>query len=171
MNDSQYKINEAIIEATKVLKKCFVSQPPVPIEDIIEDYAIQLRFIDLRDRSSQISGLYDNGTKTIYVNANEAPARQRFTIAHELGHALLHSYQLEKNPNLGIFYRRPLGDEVFNSIEERQANCFAAHLLVPEAIIRELYPACKSPSVLADIFNVSRQVIEFHLLNLGLIAR
>ena len=37
-----------------------------------------------------------NGGK-IYVNHNDSPFRQRFTIAHEIGHAVLHSENYKKN--------------------------------------------------------------------------
>ena len=168
MNFFKSRLKESITKAEEVLQKSRVTSSPVPIEEIIEDYGLKLQFIDLKEKSDEISGLYDFNSKTIYVNCQDSPQRQRFTIAHELGHALLHAPELQKNPNLGIFYRRPLGDGAFDSIEEQQANRFAAYLLVPEAFIKEIYPSCKSHTTLSGIFNVSRQVIDYHLKNLGL---
>ena len=129
---------------------------------------MRLRFINLEEKSSEISGLLDFQNKIIFINIADSPARQRFTIAHELGHALLHRPELQNNPNLGIFYRKPLHDEIFNSSEEQQANCFAANLLVPEKILRKIYSSCQSHTLLANIFNVSRQVIDIRMENLGL---
>lgn len=162
------KFDNSIAKAKEVLESSGIDMPPIPVEEIIENYSLQLEFIDLKDKSRDISGLYDPSSQTIYVNANDTPARQRFTIAHEFGHALLHQKQLKENPNLGILYRRSLKDKIFDTFEEQEANRFAAYLLVPESIINKIYPTCKSTGLLAKIFNVSRQVIDFHIKNLGL---
>lgn len=162
------KIQEAINKAKEVLEENSILSPPIPIEEIVELYELELRFVDFGDKSKQISGLYDSKSRVIYVNKTESPQRQRFTIAHELAHALMHGDELKDNPNLGIFYRKPLRDKIFESIEEQQANNFAANALVPETLLKKLYTSCKSHEILAKVFNVSRQVIDFHIQNLGL---
>lgn len=162
------KFSRSIAKAREVLEDHGMGMPPIPVEEIIENYRLQLQFIDLKEKSREISGLYDSHSRTIYVNVHDTPARQRFTIAHEFGHALLHQKQLKTNPNLGIFYRRSLKDNIFDTMEEQEANRFAAYLLVPENIIRKIYPTCSSSTILAKVFNVSRQVIDFHIRNLGL---
>lgn len=162
------KFSRSIAKAKEILENNGIDIPPIPVEEIIENYSLQLQFIDLKEKSREISGLYDSHSRIIYVNVDDTPARQRFTIAHEFGHALLHQEQLQTNPNLGIFYRRSLKDKIFDTKEEQEANRFAAYLLVPENIIRKIYPTCSSPTILAKIFNVSRQVIDFHIRNLGL---
>lgn len=162
------KFSRSIAKAREVLESNGINIPPIPVEEIIENYSLRLQFINLEEKSIDIAGLYDVNVRTIYVNAADTPARQRFTIAHEFGHALLHQQQLKANPNLGILYRRSLKDKIFDTMEEQEANRFAAYLLVPEDIIRRIYPICSSPTILAKIFNVSRQVIDFHIKNLGL---
>lgn len=70
-----------------------------------------------------------DGTFTIYLPPETSPLRDNFTIAHELGHYLLHTD------------RTGVGALVFNRFGsdrgETEANCFAANLLMPEGQFRE----------------------------------
>jgi Zn-dependent peptidase ImmA (M78 family) len=65
----------------------------------------------------------------IEVNRQASSARQNFTIAHELGHLLLH-------PETSNGWRRDLFSAAGTHKEEREANAFAAELLVPFAELR-----------------------------------
>jgi Zn-dependent peptidase ImmA (M78 family) len=59
---------------------------------------------------------------TIHVATGESEFRQRFSIAHEIAHLLLHPL------NGGVVYR----DKTFDgSAQETEANTFAADLLMP----------------------------------------
>lgn len=166
-------LQDARILAESIIELYSISAPPVPVEDIIEDYGLKLNFIDLKEESDSIAGLFDPHTQTILVNINDHPKRQRFTIAHELGHALLHADKLKNNPDLGIYYRKSKDSyespDEHNITEEKEANHFAAHILMPEKLLRKFAPLCNSsPIRLAEIFNVSAQALKFHLLNLNL---
>lgn len=69
----------------------------------------------------------------IHINAQISEAEQRFTCAHELGHAVLHR-------GLSLPYLR--AHTLFSpSIYERQANTFAVELLLPDELLRE-HPDC-----------------------------
>lgn len=95
--------------------------------------------------------------RIIGVNSNHHPHRQRFSIAHELGHYFL-SHRLddyEKNITLD---NPPAGDD-FSRIQNREADEFASELLVPLVIIKDSYKKIKDGRALADIFNVSREVM------------
>ena len=67
------------------------------------------------------------------------PARLRFTLAHELGHRLLNH-------------------EGSTLAEEREADCFASHLLCPEPALRRMADQCRktAPERIATAFYVSR---------------
>lgn len=72
----------------------------------------------------------------ILVNKAHPETRRRFTIAHELGHLLLHGY---KTPHADMRFRfRDARSSDGSAIEEIQANAFAAELLMPEKPVREL---------------------------------
>lgn len=107
-----------------------------------------------------------NGVPRIYYDAKEHINRQRFTIAHELAHHVLgHTKEGEfhrdnaKNYNTGTVIP-----------EERQANKFAAALLMPEKAIRLLI-TCEGVTTtqeLAKIFNVSEAAMHWRLKEIGL---
>ena len=105
----------------------------------------------------------DSDTTSIYVNAQNAPTRRRFTIAHELGHYFLRH---EGNDELKYLDLR----STKSTPEEIAANQFAAELLIPESELRKEYNKLLFPTVeaLAKIFNVSKQAMKYRLSNLRL---
>lgn len=124
--------------------------------------------IDLDPENRGYSGYakIENGRKIIAVNRSEHPNRQRFTIAHEIGHHLLGHTQsgrcLRDNPN-------NYSSRVGNSIEA-EANEFAAQLIMPEEAVRVLIERRGLTDVreLATAFSVSEAAMYFRLKNLGL---
>lgn len=91
-----------------------------------------------------ISGLIqrEGDGYAIKVAGSEHVYRQRFTMAHEIGHFLLHRSLLdaEGGTNDNTMYRNDINGRAYNSqiedIHERQANSFAANLLMPEQAVR-----------------------------------
>lgn len=82
------------------------------------------------DESSEYST--NTGKKEIRINKYEPLVRQRFTIAHEMGHILL-SYE-------GISYRDTsytIYKDLIERMNEVSANAFAAELLMPERLLRK----------------------------------
>lgn len=110
------------------------------------------------------SGYYKrfNGVPSIEYNVSEAPVRQRFTVAHELGHfALGHNDAPRDSGNF-----QSSGDP-----RERQANRFAAELLMPSSLVKQYYQngVASSVEALANIFGVSKDAMGYRLINLGLL--
>lgn len=71
--------------------------------------------------------------KFIHINTEISEEKQKFTCAHELGHAVLH-------PGLSLPYLR--AHTLFSpAVYERQANTFAVELLLPDVLLQE-YPEC-----------------------------
>jgi Zn-dependent peptidase ImmA (M78 family) len=69
----------------------------------------------------------------ILVNANHHPLRKRFTIAHELGHLLIHGYT---SPHADRAFKfRDARSSDGSAQEEIQANQFAAELLMPRKLL------------------------------------
>jgi len=118
----------------------------------------------LEDPHYKYSGYYKrfNGQPSIEFNITEAPVRQRFTIAHELGHfALGH----EDSP-------RDAGDfQSSRDPSERQANQFAAELLMPADEVKNMFMSgvMGSTDRLASVFGVSKAALGYRLINLGLV--
>lgn len=95
-------------------------------------------------------------------NADEISYRNRFTIAHELGHVLLrHVHEGKKQ----------LRDTTFGNSDpvERAANTFAAELIMPEQKVRELFKGSSTVQQLSEVFGVSNAAMSYRLQNLGLL--
>jgi hypothetical protein len=124
---------------------------PVPVEQIVSNsFGLLIRLVEdmtrapglAAERSENVSGLLLVADGEIWVNAAEArqwEGRKRFTIGHELGHYVMH--QERARPT--IFCRKV---EVEEDLEgagrvsipvEREADAFAAAMLMPEHLVRE----------------------------------
>ena len=98
----------------------------------------------------------------IGVNAHHHPARQRFTIAHELAHFVLHRNDQSRFDDR-TFARRANDP----SMMEREADSFAASLLMPESAVRRyINSGVKGLNELAGIFGVSTLAMKYRLRNL-----
>lgn len=124
---------------------------PVPVEDIVSNaFGLWIRLVDDMtrapglegERSENVSGLLLVAEGEIWVNAAEArrwEGRKRFTIGHELGHYVMH--QEEARPT--IFCRKveveedPDERDRASTATEREADAFAAAMLMPEHLIRD----------------------------------
>jgi len=119
--------------------------------------------------SEDISGVFFRKDNRLFlgVNNDHHEHRQRFTIAHEIGHYVLHSldtihYDIVDQEK--VFYRA----KDISSVEEREANIFAAELLMPEETVEELIAKdITSINLLASTFNVSEDAMRYRLINLG----
>lgn len=154
--------------------------PPVPAERIAS--SLLGLFIDEADdlRSlpgapadqGRLSGMLDPGEMVVWVDRGEArrsPGRRRFTIAHEIGHLVLHA-----PTSKGVFYDRPTdireidGDSPGELPElrqrEREANVFARELLMPEPLVNEQAHATGfNLPALASRFEVSVPAMRLRL--------
>jgi Zn-dependent peptidase ImmA (M78 family) len=102
----------------------------------------------------------------IFVNGNDSLNRQRFTVAHELGHYVKHVAAGEENWE-HVDYRNALSGQGTNA-DEIFANQFAAGLLMPKEEIEHLRQKGYGPATLALEFGVSEEAMNFRLANLGL---
>lgn len=120
---------------------------------------------------SGMSGVFIRQGEELYIGVNKAHAtqRKRFTIAHEIGHYILHSEDVMHHDNVNlelpevVLYR---ADNV-SSHNEIEANAFAAELLMPESLIAEcIESGVNTVDALATTFNVSPDAMRYRLINL-----
>lgn len=139
-------------------------RPPVPVVRLAS--SLGLKVFRAAQRDPNVSGMLraEDGTYVIYVNAQESPVRRRFTIAHEIGHFELHRSQLGgvkvdvlADLKLPTFQRSGAWSPV-----EREANVFAAELLMPQEAVRNLSRNCDLET-LAHIFQVSQSAMAIRL--------
>lgn len=112
-----------------------------------------------------------------WVQYNPCPVRSRFSIAHELGHYLLHkdsrSLFIDKR-NFAVYHRNELSSTGEDRLEI-EANRFAAALLMPTDMLRNEITKNdfdlgdeEVQSSLAKRFNVSTQAMAYRLASLGM---
>jgi Zn-dependent peptidase ImmA (M78 family) len=105
---------------------------------------------------------YDEGGPTIEFNGRDPLVRQRFTIAHELGHhALRHGARFrDSTESFSLSNYDPV---------ESDANKFAAELLMPAAVVNGMIRTRDITDFeqLASMFNASSVAMKFRLKNLG----
>jgi len=150
------------IDPIQVIAKHWDSTP-VPIDTIIADLGLPLCYKALDDN---ISGYIERASESykIVVNSNHARTRQRFTAAHELGHYIYHRELLGDGVGDNRAYRTE-GTGRQNSkirpMHERQANSFAANVLMPKHRLSAL--AGESTVKLASMFEVSQETMRIRL--------
>ncbi len=123
----------------------------------------------LLENSSGYIKFEDNGNNNIYVNELDSKSRRRFTIAHEIGHYLLHRNLIQRNN--GTLYRGNNG--INRDIIEIQANRCAAALLMPRQMVMQYYQQLSGSYfekllALTSMFNVSIEAMDIRLSTLGL---
>ncbi|MHB8830757.1 MAG: ImmA/IrrE family metallo-endopeptidase [Patescibacteria group bacterium] len=108
---------------------------PVDVRALAKKFKAEVKEFEFDDNS--IAGFLrrnDDGTSLIAINARNAPERQRFTIAHELGHLLLHvaeTMHVDKQGTATPIYFRNDESSKATRMNEIEANQFAAELLMP----------------------------------------
>jgi len=119
----------------------------------------------------EVAGKLDRegGRAEIQVKRDDPFGRQNFTVAHELGHYVLHPVRTWSDTT-ATMYRRSNWRDPANRHAEYQANLFAAALLMPEAVVKERWAVFKSPNYLAPIFRVSKKAVTRRLEELGAIV-
>lgn len=138
--------------------------PSVSIEAIIErDPGLELVFKDLGANDAYIKRLADDRFE-IAINESHHPNRQRFSMAHEYAHYLLHRSRIEEMPEGEKILHR---NNVRNPIEY-QANSFAAELLMPSELVRSAFrSAGENLKRMSDILRVSKESLRYRLVDLG----
>lgn len=130
------RYNLAIRSAQRVLHSAGIVEPPVDVDDIARRLGIIVRYSPLEGGYSGTAIRRANGEAIIGVNSTHPEKRQRFSVAHELGHVLLHrdaAFHLDDRAIIGF---RSEESSLGKDPREVEANQFAAELLMPEAFIR-----------------------------------
>ncbi len=156
----------AIRQAKKINSQMGISNIedlPVNVEKIATQFDINISTYML---SQSISGVFFKKENKLFlgVNKNHNKHRQQFTIAHEIGHYILHLKNEILHYDNHAFYR---ADNVLNS-DEVEANYFAAELLMPEELVVKLIDkGINSIQDLAKRFDVSEDAMRYRLTYLG----
>jgi len=161
--------------AGAILDRLAIKSPPAPVEKIAKALGAQVRFAPF---DNELSGMVyvKDGLPIIGVNALHHPNRQRFTIAHELGHLELHRDMITTAVHVDKDFPALMRDSNSATGMEKieiQANQFAAALLMPRTMIQQALAGNQFDidddgplEELARKFKVSKQALEYRIRNL-----
>ena|ERR1700733_2600471 len=165
--------------ANELIAKSEISEPPVPVDRIVEGYNITIREFDFEEGISGVLVITEDGA-TIGVNPGDTKTRMRFALAHELGHFLLHKETNEVfiDKDFIVKWRNVESNGNYTVEEvnqEMEANAFAAALLMPKNLIeremakKEMVEMGENALLieLANRFDVSLPAIAFRITNIN----
>lgn len=126
--------NTGLADLIKIASKWEASVSVVPLEPGLSGFIIKEA----------------DSTPRIYINSGEPVVRQRFTLAHEIGH-LVDRNVIARDPDYSFVDRRGAKYD----LHEFFADEFAGELLMPEAKIKQWEAAGKSDYEIAEQLGVS----------------
>ena len=158
--------------AIALLVELDISKAPIPIERIAKHLGAQIRYSPFDDEISGMIHIRD-GQPIIGVNSLHHPHRQRFSIAHELGHLQLHRNVVvagvHVDKEIPVLMRDAKASFGTDKIEI-EANRFAAELLMPRSLLEQTLTERtldindeKSIEVIAQRFKVSKQAMSHRI--------
>ena len=164
--------------ALELLERYEITNPPIPIEKIAKKIGLNIVTFKFED---DIAGalIIEKETGTIGINPTNTIERRRFTIAHELGHYLMHKIGNEFFVDKDFLVKwRNASTSKYNDIEKTQeieANAFAAAILMPKnLIIAEIEKSTMKNlgegeliTELANRFKVSTIAMSYRLTNIN----
>ena len=170
--------------ALELLRQAGALSAPVDLDKVVAALGAKVHHETLEDEVSGVL-IVKGGEKHVLVNAAHHPNRQRFTIGHELGHLVLHDGQGDRliiDKQIRVYQR--VGEatsgaysapgSITKPYEEREANMFAAALLMPAPLVQ--HAALEHDlgdeldiTALAKTFGVSEQAMFIRLQQLGVV--
>jgi Zn-dependent peptidase ImmA (M78 family) len=142
----------------------YMGKVPVEVGELALALGLRLAYEDLPDDVSGKIERYEEEGFIVTVNSNHPLVRQRFTIAHEIAHFVLHRDLIGNGVvDDGLYRSRTLSSAV-----ERQANRYAADILMPWWQVTSRYRAgIRTANEMGSIFCVSVAVAEIRLKELA----
>jgi Zn-dependent peptidase ImmA (M78 family) len=157
------------------LQRFKIQKPPVDVEAIAKGLGLVVNLGYQADDTSGFLLRRPGQPPMIGVNAFHSVTRQRFTIAHEIGHFLMHEGRgLYLDQAFSMNFRNGSSSKGTHA-EEIEANLFAANLLMPEEFVAQAvqslgarFCVCDDEQInkLADGFKVSKAAMSIRLQNL-----
>lgn len=161
-------------EVTKLMDRFDVTRPAVPVDRIAKGLGADVRFLPYEGELAGMLARTESGA-VIGVNSLHHRNRQRFTIAHEIAHLLLHDLDVHFDRNFRVRHRDATSATATDPLEI-EANRFAAELLMPYAMIQsDLDEAgidverLENVAPLAKRYGVSVQAMMHRIANLAYI--
>jgi Zn-dependent peptidase ImmA (M78 family) len=175
---SNQRNNDQPTPAETLLDELAIRSAPIPVDRIAKSLGAVVRFSPLDEELSGMIYIKEN-IIIIGVNSLHHPNRQRFTIAHEIGHLKLHrnlittAVHVDKDFLVPVLMRGATASLGTQKIEI-EANAFAADLLMPRFLLDQSLSGKifdidddKPLEELAKKFRVSKKMVEYRIANLS----
>lgn len=163
---SSQEWNRILPEDKSVVEK-YLCEIPVKLGIMAKELGVVVKRSPTipRSVSGQIKRL-ETGIYEIKINKFESLVRQRFTLAHEISHFLLHRSEIDRLGEIAdnVLYRSGASETI-----EYEANRLAAQIIMPEKAISERQQAIGNNidenivDQLAKEFGVSKAVMEIRI--------
>lgn len=162
MDYKEYKSSRDL--AWKIILEMGFTELPIKVSAICRKLGIEIRsynksklliekyHLEYKTRKTDGFTLGINGRCIIFYNDSCSKQRNRFTIAHELGHILL-GHVPQKGVYLATFSK--------GSSLEQQANVFASRLLAPVCVLKEV--GIISVKQIAELCGISETAAQYRL--------
>jgi Zn-dependent peptidase ImmA (M78 family) len=160
--DSIFKIAESVADQTEF-------DPNTDLQALVYNMGGEVKLKDFWAEGSSEGGSLEVRKRddfTIYVPFDTSEVRDRFTIAHELGHYILHYLWYVQVKNEDDFKLR--ASRYGSDRAEWEANWFASAFLLPEQSFRKAFEEGKSLGQISRDFNVSEQAAHIRAKALGI---
>jgi Zn-dependent peptidase ImmA (M78 family) len=164
--------------AEKCLREAESFSVPVDLQRVSDSLGVRVHYEELEDRVSGVL-VIKGGQKHALINSKHHPNRQRFSLAHEIGHLVLHDCRQDRlfiDTNLRMYQRVGApsdeayanGQSLTTPTEEREANLFASAILMPEDLVKSQARNIDledeaDVALLARLFSVSDQAMSIRL--------
>ena len=151
--------------AKKLLKRYGIS-PPVNLHKLAEDLKVRIHYkilpANLDGWTVELNtALVKEPRYLMLINSRRLKVRQRFTIAHEIGHIVLGHFEIKSK---ALCKHRKITEED-NYKYEMEADSFASELLIPTPHLLKLAKEGKNKNInkLCSFYGVSKQAMEIKL--------
>lgn len=162
--ENKPRIGSARNVARQLLKDAGISRTPVMIRDVVNHIKktsdLSVYSWAFGDNTDGIQVTHGDSA-TIGYNQDQHRHRQRFTVAHEIGHFMMG--HTNGNSSFDLDSKKPA---------EIEANQFAAELLIPLSLLnKELKSGNKDVENIARVFDVSQESVWWKLRECNLISK
>lgn len=154
---------DLFVSPTSLLELFTIESPPIPIIGMAKGLGVEVYYREDAGWEGALSFTSeDPEIARIFIEKDRDPEWQRFLVAHELGHLVLHSdinHHRDTKKTLMSYEKR-----------EREANEFAAQILMPQWMLEFAFDYMTSDAnQLAQLFNVSHHSVKMLLHDSGIL--
>lgn len=154
MNQARLTIRNKI----EALIKTNSFQVPVNLKDVALFFNVKVHYFHLPERIAGVKLPFRDGSYVIILNSRHSIRKRRYTLAHELGHIELGHFPSDVDIITNEHHKE-------TDRQDREAEIFAAELLMPETHVRKSVNVENKHSLeeLCKLYGVSKQAMQIRL--------